>query len=273
MKKEKDSDKQSKLVVTNYDNFKNAAFFIKQYHQAKAMLKEVDDFFESFVMSKLIESNGLSKRKDFKFKNIDIGPWLEHMRYDDNYYHPTTWKGKISDAIYHGYDYVRDENGKPVEDKKGNWIKVQKPGTAKLIQEACQELVLDKLLDKEKKYNTYYVVDEKGVLHDFIPVAAKKSIKTDFTKKDIRISGIYYRYYEYGARFGYAGSEMDEVKVTIHIDPSNNNVKSVTRDERTIKEGNADGKSYWDHHDHYCITSLTSKDAIKTPPIACNASL
>ena len=269
--KEEKMKEEKKLKVTNYDNFKNAAFFVKQYYQAKAMLKEVDEFFESFVMSKLIESNGLSKREGIKFKNIDIGPWLEHMRYDDNYYHPTTWKGKISDAIYNGYDYVLDENGKHVKDMKGNLQKVQKPGIAELIQEACQELVLDELLDKEKKYNTYYVIDEKGILHDFIPVAAKKSVKTDFTKKEILISGTYYEYYECGAQWGKSKSWMDEVKVTIHIDPSSNNVKTVTRDNRTIQEGNANGKSYWDHHDHYCISSLTDKDSVKTPPIKCNA--
>lgn len=48
-----------KLVVTNYDNFKNADFFIKQYFQAQQMLKEVEDFFESFRMSKLLTSEQL----------------------------------------------------------------------------------------------------------------------------------------------------------------------------------------------------------------------
>ena len=48
-----------KLVVTNYDNFKNADFFIKQYFQAQQMLKEVEEFFESFRMSKLLTSEQL----------------------------------------------------------------------------------------------------------------------------------------------------------------------------------------------------------------------
>ena len=43
--------KTDKLVVTNYDNFKNAEFFKKQYLQAQEMIKEVNDFYKSFCMS------------------------------------------------------------------------------------------------------------------------------------------------------------------------------------------------------------------------------
>ena len=38
---------KEKLVVTNYDNFKNANFFIKQYFHAQEMLKEVEEFLKT----------------------------------------------------------------------------------------------------------------------------------------------------------------------------------------------------------------------------------
>ncbi len=38
--------KTDKLVVTNYDNFKNAEFFKQQYLQAQEMIKEVNDLYK-----------------------------------------------------------------------------------------------------------------------------------------------------------------------------------------------------------------------------------
>jgi len=261
---------QKKLRVTNYDNFKNADFFIKQYFEAKKMLKEVDDFFESFIMSKLIESNGFGE-SSIKPKSIDLGEWLEHMHYDDNYYHPTTWLGKIQDLKYHGYEYVYDENGNHMKDKRGGWLQRKKSNYDEKMREYIEELKQDDLLNKTKKYNTYYVIDKDGVLYDFVPVASKDSIKIDFTKKEIKITGKYYHYHEWGAQWGQSKSCMDEVKVTIYIDPSNNNVVKVLRDAKTIQEGNAEGKSYWDHHEHYCVSSLTGDNRVKTPGIKDNS--
>ena len=40
------------LVVTNYDNFKDATFFIEQYFEAEKRMKNIQDFFQSFYMSK-----------------------------------------------------------------------------------------------------------------------------------------------------------------------------------------------------------------------------
>ena len=252
-----------KLVVTNYDNFKNAAFFIKQYHQAKAMLKEVDDFFESFVMSKIYESNGFSKR-DLKFKSVDMGEWLHHIRKDDTY-HPSNWQGKLSYLRWYGDEPDRDKDGNIKRDEKGHWIYKKKANYDETLKEAMSEMLEEPRLDKEKKYNTYYVIDKDGVLYDFIPVASKDTIKIDFTKKFIEISGHYYRYYECGAQWGKSSSSMKEIKVTIFINPSNNNVEKVTRTEKIVQEGNANGKAYYEPHDDYCLSSLVGKDVVQTP--------
>ena len=53
--------KQNNLIITNYDNFKNADFFKQQYLKAQEMIKEVNDFYKSFCMSKLLTSSDLKK--------------------------------------------------------------------------------------------------------------------------------------------------------------------------------------------------------------------
>ncbi len=40
------------LVITNYDNFKDLSYFIGQHHKAEEMMKEVTDFYISFLKSK-----------------------------------------------------------------------------------------------------------------------------------------------------------------------------------------------------------------------------
>lgn len=46
--------KDMKLVKTDYDNFRDMTFFIKQQKKANEMLREVHDFQKSFILSKFI---------------------------------------------------------------------------------------------------------------------------------------------------------------------------------------------------------------------------
>lgn len=50
-------NKDIQLVKTDYDDFKDLTFFIKQQQKAEAMLREVEDFKKSFILSKLISIN------------------------------------------------------------------------------------------------------------------------------------------------------------------------------------------------------------------------
>lgn len=45
--------KITKLVKTDYDNFKNLSFFLEQQRMAEEMLKDVEEFKKSFVLSKM----------------------------------------------------------------------------------------------------------------------------------------------------------------------------------------------------------------------------
>ena len=75
--------KTDKLVVTNYDNFKNAEFFKKQYLQAQEMIKEVNDFYKSFCMSKLLTIKDLISLKPYLIINC---PWTRHFIFPDYKY-------------------------------------------------------------------------------------------------------------------------------------------------------------------------------------------
>jgi len=49
------------LVVTNYNNFKDLSYFIGQHKQALRMMEEVNNFYLSFLKSKLIHSYEISR--------------------------------------------------------------------------------------------------------------------------------------------------------------------------------------------------------------------
>lgn len=67
--------KDNRLVKTDYDNFRDMTFFIKQQKKANEMLREVAEFQQSFVQSKLISYN------DYLKENPHYGlKFFEHLR-------------------------------------------------------------------------------------------------------------------------------------------------------------------------------------------------
>ena len=57
------SQQKNDFIITNYDNFKDASLFIKQYFEAEKRMKDIQNFFQSFYMSKLIRSEDVYKLK------------------------------------------------------------------------------------------------------------------------------------------------------------------------------------------------------------------
>jgi hypothetical protein len=235
-----------KLVVTNYDNFKNADFFIKQYYQAQQMLKEVEEFFESFRMSKLLTSEQLINIHPNMFLYEYGAEWTEC--FIDHYVIEKT----------HDYELL---HGHSWSDKKP-FTPEEKAERLKKTREATKNLCNDITIRLVGNFDCYYVLDSKNNLHEFIPVKAAHTIKTDFTKKEIIISGYYYHYHEWGAQWGNSASAMDKIVKKIIIDPATNNVKDVKEQKITISEGNANGKNYWANHENYCLTALDGKNKV-----------
>lgn len=75
-----------KLVVTNYDNFKNAAFFKKQYIEAQRMIKDVNDFYHSFCMSKLLTAQDLKKINPYLIENHVWSSYFIFPDFEDHTY-------------------------------------------------------------------------------------------------------------------------------------------------------------------------------------------
>lgn len=98
------------LVITNYDNFKDLSYFIGQYHKAEEMMKEVTDFYISFLKSKLICNHEINlypgKVIGECFHNMTVKKRIE-SRYDED----------IFDKIV---------NGARLQDKDGYWYTVSK---------------------------------------------------------------------------------------------------------------------------------------------------
>lgn len=197
---------EKKLVVTNYDNFKDAQFFIEQYFEAEERMKNIQEFFQSFYMSKLIHSEDVNKLKPkyVIFDDYDFGShsWFKEIARHDLYLDP-----------YNRNTYKRL---KSVDMNKLN----------KLLYEISIRL--------RNEWACYYILDKDNVLHEFIPVEAKDTIKISFDKKSIYITGYYFYGFQSSGSFGQAEESITKIVKTIIIDPSNNNVLDLKTSEKHI---------------------------------------
>lgn len=254
---------KEKLVVTNYDNFKNADFFIEQYFKAQDMLKEVNDFFDSFIQSKLLTASQVRKLSPSYIGN--------HSDYSSNFIWTLNFVSR--GLMNKGYDrkirYVYNDDlniyestDKYWKDKDDNMTVEQFSEFKKSLTENCKRICKEIANTIENtEFDCYYVLTQDNTLEEFIPVVCKNTIKFDFKKDSniLIISGSFYHYSEWGAQWGNSASELEKVTKKILIDRATNNIIKVETDEETIRKGNADGKSYWDHHDDYCMSDMTKK--------------
>lgn len=198
-----------KLVVTNYDNFKNAQFFIDQYFEAEERMKNIQEFFQSFYMSKLISSEDVYKLKP---KYVVFG----------NYEYSYSWFNILAgDDIYLRSYTLHNYNKK--EDRKED---IDENNLTKLLNEISMRL--------RKDWACYYVLDSNNVLHEFIPVEAKDTIKIAFNKNEIFIKGYYFYGFQTTGSFGQAEEYVSKITKTIVVDPSNNNVLRVETSSKHI---------------------------------------
>ena len=244
-RKKKTSGEVTKLKATNYDNYKNAEFFIKQYFLAQDMLDEVQKFFDSFMMSKLMT---IDQIKGLKVTNIDFGDWIEHVD-------SSKFNGRQR-SIMSSCEVT--EYGKPVK-HFFNPVMYKEKVESFLKDEICKNSKL-----WSTKYGCYWVIDKDGTLYDFVPIASKDSIKIDFSSGAIVISGKYYSYYEYGGQWGKCKFNKEEITVKIVINPDNNNVEGVVRKTKIIGSGEVAGKTYWDHYSSYCQPCLVGDNSYNT---------
>ena len=71
------------LVKTDYDNFRDLSFFLEQQRKAEAMLREVEDFKKSFVMSKMFNARDFFKENPLHGITF-FEPEYFVIEYDDN---------------------------------------------------------------------------------------------------------------------------------------------------------------------------------------------
>ena len=239
--------KSNNLVITNYDNFKNADFFKQQYLKAQEMIQEVNDFYKSFCMSKLLTSSDLKKYKPLALINC---PWTEHFIFPYDNAH-------ILDAYFNHEDYnwmdFPDNNNKNPE----LLFDESKEYAAQCIND------INIIFSQNPEYDCYYVLDEHNIIREFIPIKCKDTIQIDFSGNDVKISGYYFSYNERTAQFGQMKHEILKHIITIVIGQTNNNIKSVDHYSTVLEEGNASGKSYWDDKTYYYMTDRTL-NAIRT---------
>lgn len=232
------------MVITNYDNFKNADFFINQYFKAQEMIKEVDDFFKSFYISKLLTAKDMINIHPISFGG---GNWAD-----------ICWTNKIVSwnlvDSCHAYELSDHYDPKAWGNSEKDIDKIRQCVNKNILK--CMSSIYKRM---NNEFDCYYVLDEKNKLYEFIPVAAKDSIKVNFksTKSDnIIIEGSYYEYLEIGGRWGKCEYSLNKIIKKIYINRYNNNVVKVTGDKKEINSGEVGGKNYWSKHDHYCMSNL-----------------
>lgn len=195
---------EKKLVVTNYDNFKDAQFFIEQYFEAEERMKNIKEFFQSFYMSKLIHSENVNKLKP------------KYVVFDDYDFGCHSWFKEIA-----GHDLYIDPYNKNTY-KRSRSVDMNK----------LNELLYEISIRLRNEWACYYILDKDNVLHEFIPVEAKDTIKISFDKKSICITGYYFYGFQSSGSFGQAEESVTKVVKTIIIDPSNNNVLDLKTSEK-----------------------------------------
>jgi len=203
----------NKLKITNYDNFKDASVFIREYFEAEKRMKEISDFFQSFYMSKLIRSEDICKTNP---SFISLG---DYDVYD-------SWTYSIVDhEVYLGFNSMSDYDRMK---KKGK--SVDKEHTDNLKSKISMMLRGD--------YACYFVFDKDNILYEFVPVEAKDTIRVTFDETSIKITGHYYTGYQHRGDFNQPEEYITKIVRVIRIDPSNNNVidvKTYSEDHKTIK--------------------------------------
>ena len=194
------SQQKSDFIITNYDNFKDASLFIKQYFEAEKRMKDIQNFFQSFYMSKLIRSEDVYKLKP---KYVVFG------KYDTSH----SWFDIIvDDDLYLSSYCISKFNRK-------NELKQEISHIGELLKEISTRLRND--------WACYYILDANNILHEFIPIKAVDTIKVTFDKESIFITGHYFYGFQMNGDFGMAEEHISQVTKTIVIDPSNNNVLTV----------------------------------------------
>ncbi len=227
------TQKKSDFIITNYDNFKDASLFIKQYFEAEKRMKDIQNFFQSFYMSKLIRSEDLYKLKP---KYIVFGEystshsWFDIIAKDDLY--------------LNGYTL-------------SHYKRKDELNTEKYIGELLKEISMRLRGD----WACYYILDANNILHEFIPVKAADTIKISFDKESIFISGYYFYGSQMTGDFGMAEEHVSKVIKTIIINPSNNNVLRVSTTDKHISTQKL--KKHLDSHDYFVhawVNSVSERD-------------
>ena len=215
------SQQKSDFIITNYDNFKDASLFIKQYFEAEKRMKDIQEFFRSFYMSKLIHSEDVYK---FKPKYVVFG------EYDTLH----SWFNIIArdDLYLDGYTLSRYKHKDELN-------------TEKYVGELLKEISMRLRGD----WACYYILDANNILHEFIPVKAADTIKITFDKESICISGYYFYGSQMTGDFGMSEEHIYKITKTIVIDPTNNNVLRVSTSDRHVSTQKI--KKYMTSHDFF----------------------
>lgn len=108
---------QQNLVITNYDNFKDLSYFISQHNKALEMIKEVENFYLSFLKSKLIYSYDIDKYPGFIVNKV----YSYNFKKDD---FRLTHKGFM--CCHNWLDWDEAIEGAHIKDPDGFWFVIKK---------------------------------------------------------------------------------------------------------------------------------------------------
>lgn len=108
---------EQNLVITNYNNFKDLSYFIGQHNKALEMIKEVENFYLSFLKSKLIYSYDIDKYPGFIVNKI----YSYNSKKDD---FRLTHKGFM--CCHDWLDWDEAIEGAHIKDPDGFWFVIKK---------------------------------------------------------------------------------------------------------------------------------------------------
>ena len=95
------------LVKTDYDNFRDMTFFIKQQKKANEMLQEVHDFQKSFILSKFISFREfVEQNPGYGLKLFDSPRLTYYEKSHTKDIHDYPGQSDSNDVISYGYLHI-----------------------------------------------------------------------------------------------------------------------------------------------------------------------
>lgn len=228
------------LLKTDYDNFKNLKFFIEQHKKATKMLEEVDEFYDSFIKSKILTIKQLMKN-NFPIINVVDDDGKTKFCYKMI----NRLNGLSLDAFgwnsedYDTYQELEKSITKYI--KKSNKEQIPISEVSKYLNQNFSNKLL--AIYEELEVDDMFILTDNNMLLD-IPVGCKSSFEINKEETELTVTFDYTRKYKKYRTPGWLPWTVDEHQWIVVFDTNTNNFLRYTKNFSTHEEQDRANRGY-----------------------------